>query len=128
MSESVCGPQVELEELDEEFRSFKDSQHREHGQPVNQSRLTEMYQQLRVCTFPNMNFTSSDRKAGKLVQLNYAELTFRRAPPQNGSCPIKHRSNRYYVNMVRQILSSKSTVYVNQTTDPPKYCPEELCS
>ncbi|KAK7879797.1 hypothetical protein WMY93_033539 [Mugilogobius chulae] len=42
--------------------------------PVNQSRLTEMYQQLRVCTFPNINFTSSDQEARKLVQVNTVSI------------------------------------------------------
>ncbi|KAK7878994.1 hypothetical protein WMY93_034174 [Mugilogobius chulae] len=71
----------ELEKMDEKFRSFKDrvaenvmlslkTDNTENmDSPVNQSRLTEMYQQLRVCTWPDINFPSSERKAGKLVKV-----------------------------------------------------------
>ncbi|XP_033842539.2 uncharacterized protein LOC117389074 [Periophthalmus magnuspinnatus] len=73
-----------LKEKDEQFSSFKDrvaenmvlslkTDNTENmNSPVNQSRLTEMYQQLRVCTWPNIQFPRSDREARTLVQEMFA--------------------------------------------------------
>ncbi|CAL9689715.1 unnamed protein product [Knipowitschia caucasica] len=69
-----------LEQKDEQFRSFKDrvaenvllsstTENTENmNSPVNRSRLTEMYQQLRVCVWPHINWTQPEPRARDLVQ------------------------------------------------------------
>uniref|UniRef100_A0AAV2JXF0 Rab3 GTPase-activating protein catalytic subunit n=1 Tax=Knipowitschia caucasica TaxID=637954 RepID=A0AAV2JXF0_KNICA len=69
-----------LEQKEEQFRSFKDrvaenvllsstTENTENmNSPVNRSRLTEMYQQLRVCVWPHINWTQPEHRARYLVQ------------------------------------------------------------
>lgn len=69
-----------MKKKEEDFKSFKDrvaenmylslkTENTENmNSPVNQSRLKEMYDQLRVRTWPKINLKSSEKDARKLVQ------------------------------------------------------------
>ncbi|XP_072300203.1 uncharacterized protein [Eucyclogobius newberryi] len=90
-----------LKETEEKFRSFRDrvsenvvlslkTDNTENmNSPVNQTRLTEMYQNLRVCTWPNINFTSSDQEARKLVQDTFAKASQHMKRLLESVCEVK---------------------------------------
>uniref|UniRef100_A0AAV2JYK6 Uncharacterized protein n=1 Tax=Knipowitschia caucasica TaxID=637954 RepID=A0AAV2JYK6_KNICA len=91
-----------LEQKEEQFRSFKDrvaenvllsstTENTENmNSPVNRSRLTEMYQQLRVCVWPHINWTQPEHRARYLVQVD----TFRRRALENLQMVLLHSSKQ----------------------------------